>query len=286
MHLRSITLKGFKSFPDRTRLEFGPGVSVIVGPNGSGKSNITDARAVGARRAVAARRPRPVDAGRDLRRRPRPAGPPARRGGAGARQLRRRSRRGLRRRSRSCAGSTAPARASTGSTAPAAGWSTWSRCSPTPGWARRCTRSSPRAASRRSSRRGRATAGCWSRRRPGWASTASAAAARSSSSSARRTTSTARSTSSARRARGCVRSSARPRRPSCTPGSSASRWRRAGSWPATPSASAGPHWPRPRPRRPRRAPRATRSTPSSPPWPAAGRPPRRRWRLAASAARR
>jgi chromosome segregation protein len=43
MHLRSITLKGFKSFPDRTRLEFGAGVSVVVGPNGSGKSNITDA---------------------------------------------------------------------------------------------------------------------------------------------------------------------------------------------------------------------------------------------------
>jgi chromosome segregation protein len=43
MHLRSITLKGFKSFPDRTKLEFAPGVSVVVGPNGSGKSNITDA---------------------------------------------------------------------------------------------------------------------------------------------------------------------------------------------------------------------------------------------------
>ncbi|MEA2308428.1 MAG: chromosome segregation protein, partial [Thermoleophilaceae bacterium] len=43
MHLRSITVKGFKSFPDRTKLEFTPGVSVIVGPNGSGKSNITDA---------------------------------------------------------------------------------------------------------------------------------------------------------------------------------------------------------------------------------------------------
>ncbi len=43
MHLSSITIKGFKSFPERTRLEFSPGVSVIVGPNGCGKSNITDA---------------------------------------------------------------------------------------------------------------------------------------------------------------------------------------------------------------------------------------------------
>jgi chromosome segregation ATPase len=43
MYLKSITMKGFKSFPERVSLEFSPGVSVIVGPNGSGKSNITDA---------------------------------------------------------------------------------------------------------------------------------------------------------------------------------------------------------------------------------------------------
>jgi len=43
VHLKAISLKGFKSFPERTVLEFAPGVSVVVGPNGSGKSNITDA---------------------------------------------------------------------------------------------------------------------------------------------------------------------------------------------------------------------------------------------------
>jgi len=43
LHLRSLILKGFKSFADKTALSLEPGVTVVVGPNGSGKSNISDA---------------------------------------------------------------------------------------------------------------------------------------------------------------------------------------------------------------------------------------------------
>ena len=120
MHLKSITIKGFKSFPDRTRLVFGEGVSVIVGPNGSGKSNITDAVlwALGEQSPLAVRGQTMQDVifagGRGVQARTEAEvelvldnsdglSPPARPS------------------SRSRAGWTAPARATTASTAPTAG---------------------------------------------------------------------------------------------------------------------------------------------------------------------
>ena len=152
-------LKGFKSFPDRTRLEFAPGVSVVVGPNGSGKSNVTDAVlwAMGEQSPLAVRGQSMQDVifagGHGVQARAEAEVEVVLDNADGAVDLPLSEISIVRRLDRAGEGEYRLNGA---------------RCRlvdvlevlATPAWARRCTRSSPRAASRRSSPPSRATAGC------------------------------------------------------------------------------------------------------------------------------
>ena len=132
MFLKSLTLKGFKSFADTTTLELEPGVTVVVGPNGSGKSNVVDAIALGARRAGAERGAQPEDGRRHLRRHRQAAGARPGRGQPHDRQLGRPAADRVHRGHDHPHAVPHAATASTRSTACRAGCSTCRSCCPTP----------------------------------------------------------------------------------------------------------------------------------------------------------
>ena len=219
VHRGSISLKGFKSFPDRTRLDFCAGRLGDRRPKRVGQVERDRRGAVGARRAGAGRRPRPVDA------RPLIFGGARRRPGARSAEVEwcstTRTARStcrlselsiMRRLNRDGEGeyriNGARCRlvdVTEGAQRHGPGKEMHS-VSRRAGW----TRSSPRS---RKDRRAADRGG-----RGSWQAPQAPCGVRSSSWSPRRTTSTVRSTSSARRGRACGRSSGRPRPPSRTSG--------------------------------------------------------------------
>ena len=207
MHLRTLRLRGFKSFPDELELTLEPGVAVVVGPNGSGKSNVADA-IVWAAGSLTPSRAASREAGRrPLRRLGGERKPPstARSSSSSTTRTAGSATSSTSARSLSRGASCAAARGTISSTRRPSAAPISSSCSPMSGSAGRCTRSSRRGRSTLCSRQSRPTGARSSRRQRGSGSSNDASIARSSSSRVSPRRSSVRATSRRRCASASVR---------------------------------------------------------------------------------
>ena len=126
MHLKTLTVRGFKSFASATTFHMEPGVTAVVGPNGSGKSNVVDALAwvMGEQGAKSLRGGKMEDVIF---------------AGTSGRSALGRAHVSLTIDNADGARCSAPGAPNTRSTAVRAGCWTSRSCSPTPGWVGRCT---------------------------------------------------------------------------------------------------------------------------------------------------